>query len=108
MIYEKWLYFLLSLVTGIAGIYFLRVDGGIETNTPFSLERIFIGSYSYIIYIIKSVVPYKLVPIYSYPATITWIFYASIVPALTILGLICYFFPKKKKVPGFRTVIFHF
>ena len=108
LIYEKWFYFLLSLATGIVGIYFLRVDGGIGSNTPFSLERVFIGSYSYIVYLIKSVVPYQLVPVYSYPARITWIFYASIVPALTILGLIYYFFLKKNKVVVFGLLFFTF
>ena len=108
LVYEKWLYFLLSLVTGIVGIYFLRVDGGIESTSSFSFARIFIGSYSYVIYIIKSIVPYKLVPVYSYPAEITLIFYASIVPALAILGSIYYFFLKSKKVLVFGLLFFTF
>ena len=109
LVYEKWLYFSLSLATGIAGIYFLRVEGSIGTIESFSLfERMFIGSYSYIIYIIKSVVPYKLVPVYPYPASFSWIFYASMVPALTLLGLICYFFLKRKKVLVFGLLFFTF
>ena len=107
LVYEKWLYFLLSLVTGIVGIYFLRVDGGIANNNLFSFfERIFIGSYSYIVYILKSAAPYKLVPIYSYPAEITWIFFASLVPALAILGSIYYFFLQRNRVLVFGLLFF--
>jgi len=108
LIYEKWLYFLLSLATGIVNIYFLRVEGSIGSSTPFSLERIFIGSYSYMVYIIKSVVPYELVPVYSYPAKLNLIFYTSLIPALIILGLICYFFLNKKKALVFGLLFFTF
>jgi tetratricopeptide (TPR) repeat protein len=109
LIFEKWLYFLLSLVTGLAGIYFLRVDGGIENNNLFSFfDRMFIGSYAYIIYVIKSAVPYKMVPVYSYPAEISWVFFASIVPALSILGSIYYFVLKKKKELVFGLLFFTF
>ena len=109
LLYEKWLYFALSLVTGIAGIYFLRVDGGIENNNLFSFfERLFIGSYAFIVYIIKSLVPYKLVPVYSYPADISWIFYISMVPVLSILGLIYYFLQRGKKVLVFGLLFFTF
>jgi len=108
LLYEKWLYFLLSLATGILGIYFLRVDGGIASTGFLSFERIFIGAYSYIVYIIKSVVPYQLVPVYSYPAQITWIYYASIVPVLSILGLLYYLFRKEKKILVFGLLFFTF
>ncbi|MFC1845246.1 tetratricopeptide repeat protein [Thermodesulfobacteriota bacterium] len=109
LLYEKWHYFFLSLATGIVGIYFLRVDGGIENNNLFSFfERVFIGSYAYIIFIIKSVFPYKLVPVYSYPAEITWVFYASIVPVLFVSGLVCYFFIKKRKELVFGLLFFTF
>jgi len=108
LVYEKWLYFLLSLITGIVGIYFLRVDGGIESNGAFSFDRIFIGSYSFMVYIIKSIVPYELVPVYSYPAEINWIFYVSILPALAILGSVYYFFLKKRKGLVFGLLFFTF
>ena len=32
LVYEKWLYFLLSLITGIVGIYFLKTHGSVEIN----------------------------------------------------------------------------
>ena len=108
LILEKWMYFLLSLATGIVGIYFLRVDGGITGNSYFSFDRIFIGSYAYIVYLIKSFAPYKLVPVYSYPAEINWIFYASIVPVLTLLGSIYYFYLKKRKALVFGLLFFTF
>ncbi len=109
LVYEKWLYFLLSLITGIVGIYFLRVIGALENEIfPPYFKRMFLGSYSYIVYIIKSVVPYRMVPAYFYPDEIGWMVYASMVPALSIIGLIYYFFLQKKKVIVFGLLFFTF
>lgn len=109
LLYEKWLYFSLSLVTGIAGIYFLRIDGGIGNNNLFPfIKRIFIGSYSYIVYMIKSIVPYRLVPVYPYPAEMDWVYYASMIPVICIFGLTYYFFLKRKKVLVFGLFFFTF
>jgi tetratricopeptide (TPR) repeat protein len=107
LIYEKWLYFLLSLVTGIIGLYFARVEGLSEVNKAVPiLKRIFIGSYSYIVYIVKSVVPYEMVPIYPFPDILDWTFYASMVIALFIFGSIYYFFLNKKKIAVFGLMFF--
>jgi hypothetical protein len=109
LVYEKWLYFLLSLLTGIVGNYFLAVTGTLQKNALFPLfERIFIGSFSYIVYLIKSVVPYKMVPVYPYPETFGWIFYTSMIPALLILGSAYYFFLKKNKELVFGLLFFTF
>ena len=72
--------FLLSLLTGILGIYFLQEQGSIEnaTDTFPIWQRIFIGSFSYCVYLVKSVIPYELSPLYPYPSSIPWYFYASI------------------------------
>jgi len=83
LIYEKWFYFLISLVTGLVGIYFLNIQGSLDSNASFAFhERIFIGAYSYIVYIIKSIVPYRMIPMYPYPPSIGWEFYISMIPAL--------------------------
>lgn len=98
LIHEKLIYFLLSIVTGITGIYFLWESSSIQNNETFPLiSRIFIGSYSYIIYIIKSAFPYKTVPVYPYPATIDWNFYASAIPTLLIALLLFLAAIKNKK-----------
>jgi tetratricopeptide (TPR) repeat protein len=109
LITEKWLYFTLSLAIGILGVYFLRIQGSLESNTTFPfIDRVFIGSYSYILYIIKSIVPYKMVPMYPYPASIGWPFYVSMIPALAVLTLIYYAYKKQFKALTFGLVFFTF
>lgn len=109
LITEKWLYFLLAFITGVVGIYFLRIQGSLESNTSFPFfERIFIGAYSYVLYIIKSIVPYKMVPMYPYPPFIGWQFYVSMIPALGVLGLMYYAFKRSWKTIVFGLVFFTF
>jgi tetratricopeptide (TPR) repeat protein len=109
LVYEKWLYFLLSLATGILGIYLLRTLKLLQINENLPLYiRIFFGSNSYVVYIIKSIVPYQLVPVYSLPDISDLAFYASMVPALFILGLIFCFFLKKEKMIVWGLLFFTF
>lgn len=109
LIAEKWFYFLLSLITGLVGIYFLRIQGSLESNESFSFfQRLFIGAYSYIVFIIKSVVPYRMVPMYPYPATLGWQFYASMIPSLGVLAYIYYAFIKNYKSLAFGLLFFTF
>lgn len=112
LVAEKWFYFLLSLVTGLAGIYFLKSGGVFEDfeHIPI-LNRVFNGSYAYIVYIIKSVIPYKMAPKYPFPdfhQPIGWMFYASAALSAAILGSIYYFFLKKKKILVFGLLFFTF
>jgi tetratricopeptide (TPR) repeat protein len=109
LVYEKWLYFLLSLITGIVGTNFLKVHGTLEVlNAVPVFKRILFGSYSYIVYIIKSVVPFEMVPLYPFPETISWAFYLCIAAVLSILGLTYYFFCNKKKAFVFGLLFFTF
>lgn len=72
-------YFLASFVFGLIGIYFLKDQGSLETSSTFAFwERIFVGSYSYFIYLVKSIVPFRLSPLYPYPASLPTYFYPSI------------------------------
>jgi len=71
--------FFISLVFGLAGIYFLDTQGSLESNASFNfIQRICIGSYSFFVYLIKALIPYKLSPLYPYPAVIPWYYYASV------------------------------
>ena len=103
LIYEKWFYFLLSFITGIAGIYFLRIDGSLgASHNYFSIfQRIFIGPYSFVIYFIKSLLPYKMVPIHPFPNPDSWNFYASLVIAPSIIGSTYFFYHTHKKNHGY-------
>jgi hypothetical protein len=111
LIYEKWLYFFISLVTGAVGIYFLRFGGeilGASHNYFTIFQRIFIGPYSFVIYFIKSLLPYKMVPIHPYPNPNSWSFYASIIIAPSIIGSTYYFFHTHKKTMVLGILFFTF
>jgi len=107
LIVEKWLYFSLSLITGIVGILFLRADGGIQNNNLFPFtERIFIGAYSYCVYLVKSILPYEMVPVYPYPAALDWLFYVCLILIAALAGLGIYLYRTEKKVPLFGLLFF--
>lgn len=79
-IWSKWYYFMMSLAFGILGIYMLSSQGSLEANDSLPhFQRIFIGSYSLVVYFIKLLIPYELSPLYPYPSAITWEYYASII-----------------------------
>jgi Tfp pilus assembly protein PilF len=111
LVYEKWLYFFIALATGIAGIYFLNVGGeslGASHHYFSIFQRIFIGPYSFVIYVIKSLLPYKMVPIHPYPNPDSWNFYASLVIAPSIVGSTYYFYHTHKKIMVLGILFFTF
>jgi tetratricopeptide (TPR) repeat protein len=78
LLFEKWFYFLMSLATGLLGIYFLQEQGSLGSTSTYNFfDRIFIGMYSYSVYIVKFFVPFRISPLYPYPADIPWIAYVS-------------------------------
>ncbi|WP_372949831.1 tetratricopeptide repeat protein [Mariniphaga sp.] len=108
LILEKIPYFLLALATGIAGIWFLRQQGSLDTGTSFPLDqRLFIGSYSFVVYIIKSVVPWEMSALYPYPQKISAIFYLSMIPALSVIAVPVFKF-KTNKTLTFGILFFLF
>lgn len=72
-------YFLGSLIIGLLGIHFLSNEGSIQQQAYFGISRIFIGSFSLTVYFFKSLIPYELSPLYPYPSSLDWRFYASII-----------------------------
>jgi len=71
--------FLFSLFFGLLAIYLLKEYGSIDSNDQFTgISRIFIGSYSLLVYLVKSILPFRLSPLYPYPSELNWVFYASI------------------------------
>lgn len=77
---NKWPMFLLSFAFGMYGIFVLKDQGSLETNeSTFALwQRIFIGSYSYLIYLVKAIVPFRMSPLYPYPSSLPPLFYPTI------------------------------
>lgn len=108
LILEKIPFFILALATGIAGIWFLRQQGSLDTGTSFPLvQRLFIGSYSFVVYIIKSLVPWKMSALYPYPPKISAVFYLSMIPALAVVAVPVFKF-KSNKTLTFGILFFLF
>ncbi|NCB08433.1 MAG: tetratricopeptide repeat protein, partial [Bacteroidia bacterium] len=97
LVLEKIPFFVLSLATGLVGIYFLRQQGSLDTTNLFPLhQRMFIGSYSFVVYLLKSGFPWEMTAVYPYPAQLTALFYLSMIPALAVAALPVIFFRKNR------------
>jgi tetratricopeptide (TPR) repeat protein len=103
-------YFLLSLAFGLYGIHTLKAFGSlasVENNTNFNfLQRLFIGAYSFVIYLIKLVVPYQLCPMYPYPDYFPWYFYPAMLITPVILYILYISYRKGLKEVFFGLVFF--
>ena len=109
LIIEKIPYFLMSLAFGILGIFVLEGQGSLESNTTYALwQRLFIGSYSYMVYIVKSLVPYEALPLYPYPEKMPWYMYASMALVPLYLGAFYYAWKKQWKPIVFGLAFFTF
>jgi len=76
-------YFIFSAITGIIGIYFLQQQGSLETGTVLPLyQRVFIGTYALLAYLIKAIIPYEMSAIYPFPAKLSLLHYLSLPVAL--------------------------
>lgn len=107
---DKIPFFVLSLFFGLIGVYFLSQESNLNEGTPYALwQRLFVGSYSLYVYLVKFIFPYELSPLYPYPATIPWYFYVT---ALLVLGVgfavyRAYKAGKKELVFGFLFFLFN-
>jgi protein O-mannosyl-transferase len=92
-------FFVLSLITGLVGVYFLQQQGSLDVgeSSPF-FQRIFIGTYTLIVYIIKALVPYEMSAIYPFPVKLTSLHYASL-PIVVAFGFLIW------KVKNYRIEI---
>ncbi len=105
-ILRKWPYFIGSLIIGLVNIYFLKQQGSISEQAYTGISRFFIGSYSLVVYYIKALVPYRLSPLYPYPASLDWQFYASAISFLVTGAGLFYSYQKKLKVWFFGITFF--
>ena len=97
LIAEKIPYFILSFITGIVGIYFLKQQDSLDAGETFPFfQRIFIGSYSMTVYLIKSVFPYNLSALHPNVKELSGVFYFSILPAISFLYMPIAFLRKNK------------
>lgn len=101
-ILSKWYYFALSLATGLLGVYFLSDQGSLEASNNFTaFQRLFVGSYSMLVYFIKAIVPYEMVPLYPYSDTFPSIFYPTIFVFVGVAALLWYSYKKQWKAVFF-------
>lgn len=77
-IISKWPFYIGSLTIGLINIMFLAKQGSIVQQEYQGLSRIFIGGYQLTIYYIKSIIPFRLSPLYPYPASLPWYMYVSV------------------------------
>lgn len=105
-ILKKAPYFILSLIFGLVGIFFLKDQGSLENAVTYpAWQRIFVGSYSYLIYLVKAIIPYKMSPLYPYSPQMPAYFYPTI---LLFPGVIygMYIMHKKKMKVWFFGLLF--
>ncbi|HLF62425.1 MAG TPA: tetratricopeptide repeat protein [Saprospiraceae bacterium] len=88
LLIEKIPYFILSLAFGLLGIYFLSQQGSLDSTAQYNLlQRVVVGMHSFVIYLIKFLVPYRISPLYPYPAVLPWYVYISPVMIAGIVWL---------------------
>ena len=100
-IWTKAPYFIGSLIIGSINICTLKEQGSIGEQAYTGISRLFIGSYSLVVYYIKALIPYRLSPLYPYPANLDWTFYASILSFIFTGAALFYSYIKK-----YRTLFF--
>lgn len=106
---EKVPMFLVSLAVGLAGIYFLSQQQSLDPTKYTLVEKLLIGSYSLMIFIVKSVIPYEMSAVYPFPKPGNFppIFYFSPLFVLTIaLGI--FLTLKRTKILAFGAIFFLF
>jgi tetratricopeptide (TPR) repeat protein len=112
LLMEKVPHFALSLGFGLAGVFILEKTGSLDINLAYSLtERIFFGSHSLCLYLVKLVWPHPLSIVYPYPVLpgnpLPWTYYLSPVLIL-ILGILIYILRKKHPYALFGSLFFLF
>lgn len=100
VIIEKIPFFAVSLLMGILNIMAQREFYGVRKDIFSISEQLAFSSYSFVMYVIKSIIPYKLSAFYPYPNTdssIPFVYWLYLIPASLIIGLIVYSVMKNKK-----------
>ncbi len=104
LVVEKIPYFILSLLVGLLGVFLLSNEGSLEELATYTfIDRLFIGGYSYLIYLVKFVYPYAMSPLYAYPSSLGVQFYVGTAVSLGLVGGLFYAFTK-----GHRVLVFAF
>jgi len=106
-ILHKWPYLLMSLLFGGLGIYYLSDQGSLDNAATYpAWQRIFVGSYSYMIYLVKAIVPWKMSPMYPYSPQMPSYFYPTIMIGPAVLYSLYYTYKNDLRVWFFGILFF--
>src|SRR4030095_192144 len=109
LIIEKWAFFLLSLIIGLIGFYFLRSQGSMADVTHYNIfQRLMIGGYSLGVYLLKFIFPYIMSPLYPYPAVLPPEIYSGPFIGIAILAFILIAYKKDWRPYLFGLLFFIF
>lgn len=107
LVFEKWMFFLMSLIIGLVGIYFLKDQGSIDETTSYNIfQRLLIGGYSLGVYLVKFIFPYPMSPLYPYPAVLPWYIYLAPLPVIAVLGFLYIGYKKQWRAYVFGVLFF--
>ncbi len=100
-------YFLMSLVFGLLGVYFLGRDGSLSDATNYGLvDRLAVGAYAYAVYIVKAIIPYEMSPLYPYPSKLPIQAYLSFGVVVAAIGAMLVSYSKEWKGITFTLLFF--
>ncbi len=103
-------FLLLSLAFGLYGIHTLKEFGSlatVEDTTNFNfIQRLFVGAFSFTIYLIKLIFPFRMSPLYPYPNNFPWYFYPSMLIAPAVLYTLYISYKKEYKTIFFGLAFF--
>lgn len=113
LIVEKLPWWLLSLLCGLVNIYFLKQNNSISSaNTVVSynfIDKLAVGAYSYAVYLIKWIYPYKMLPLYPYTQQLPIIAYVCLAAVpIAVIAFIIWGFRQDKKELLFGWAFFTF
>jgi len=109
-IFNKIPFLVLSLIFGIIGIVTLKEFGSLATvddTTNFNIfQRLFVGSFSFLMYLVKLIVPFRMSPLYPYPNHFPVYFYPTILMAPIVLYVLYKTYISQNKVVFFGLIFF--
>ena len=107
LIWDKTVFFLLSAVVGLLGIYFLKNNGSLQDVAGFSfLDRLLIGCYTLNVYLMKFFYPYEMSCIYPYPKNLDFKFFLSPIGVAAFFALVYWCWKTQRKAWVFGLLFF--
>lgn len=109
-VFNKIPFFILSLIFGIVGVVMLKDFGSLASaedtiNWNF-FQRLFLGAFSFIIYLVKLIIPFRMSPLYPYPSSFPWYFYPSMLIAPVVIYTLYISYKKEYKALFFGLAFF--